>query len=111
MMDNTNYEQQNSTVRSMPSDKVAEESVIGAMIMDRDAINVATEMLSQDDFYFEQCGYLFTAISELYSEGKSIDPVTIQAKFHDKNLSDSYANVEYINILVSNVPASITAKW
>lgn len=110
MMDNTNYEQQNSTVRSMPSDKVAEESVIGAMIMDRDAINVATEMLSQDDFYFEQCGYLFTAISELYSEGKSIDPVTIQAKFHDKNLSDSYANVEYINILVSNVPASINIK-
>lgn len=99
-----------SPTKTMPNDRVAEESVIGAMIMDRDAITVATETLVQDDFYFEQCGYLFNAISELFQEGKSIDPVTIQAKFHDKNLSDSYANVEYINLLVSKVPASINIK-
>ena len=101
---------ESSVSRTMPSDRVSEESVIGAMIMDRDAIVVATEMLTAQDFYFEQCGYLFQAISDLYQEGKSIDPVTIQAKFHDRNLSDSYANVEYINLLLSKVPASINIR-
>ena len=101
---------ESSVSRKMPSDRVSEESVIGAMIMDRDAIVVATEMLTAQDFYFEQCGYLFQAISDLYQEGKSIDPVTIQAKFHDRNLSDSYANVEYINLLLSKVPASINIR-
>ena len=101
---------ESSVSRTMPSDRVSEESVIGAMIMDRDAIVVATEMLTAQDFYFEQCGYLFQAISDLYQEGKSIDPVTIQSKFHDRNLSDSYANVEYINLLLSKVPASINIR-
>ena len=45
--------------RVMPHSIEAEQSVIGAMIMDRDAVTVASEMLSVEDFYQKQYGILF----------------------------------------------------
>ena len=45
--------------RVMPNSKEAEESVIGSMIMDRDAIVTASEMLHKDDFYYQQYGIIF----------------------------------------------------
>ena len=55
--------------RSMPNSLDAEQSVIGSMIMDKDAILTAMEMLTSDDFYHKQYGILFDAMIELYSKG------------------------------------------
>ena len=51
--------------RSMPNSLDAEQSVIGSMIMDKDAILTAMEMLTSDDFYHKQYGILFDAMIEL----------------------------------------------
>ena len=48
--------------RSMPNSLDAEQSVIGSMIMDKDAILTAMEMLTSDDFYHKQYGILFDAM-------------------------------------------------
>ena len=48
--------------RSMPNSLDAEQSVIGSMIMDKDAILTAMEMLTRDDFYHKQYGILFDAM-------------------------------------------------
>ena len=53
--------------RSMPNSLDAEQSVIGSMIMDKDAILTAMEMLTSDDFYHKQYGILFDAMIELLS--------------------------------------------
>ena len=45
--------------RVMPNNVEAEQSVIGAMLMDRDAITIASEVLTVDDFYQKQYGILF----------------------------------------------------
>ena len=63
--------------RSMPNSLDAEQSVIGSMIMDKDAILTAMEMLTSDDFYHKQYGILFDAMIELYSKGL---PVQIKRK-------------------------------
>ena len=55
----------------MPHNAEAEQSVIGAMLMDRDAITIASEILTVDDFYQKQYGILFEAMVELYNEGMS----------------------------------------
>ena len=54
--------------RIMPNNLEAEQSVIGSMIMDRDAIVMASELLIREDFYHQQYGVLFETMVELYNE-------------------------------------------
>ena len=64
--------------RILPHSMEAEQSVIGSMILDRDAILVASEILTSDDFYQKQYGIIFDAMVELCNEGKPVDLVTLQ---------------------------------
>ena len=61
--------------RVMPHSIEAEQSVIGAMLMDAEAIEAASEMLKEEDFYARQYGVLFTAILEMHRNGIAVDPV------------------------------------
>mgnify|MGYP003295377641 CR=1 FL=1 len=79
--------------RIMPNSLEAEQSVIGSMIMDRDAIIAATEMLHKDDFYHHQYGVLFEAMVELYQEGKPVDLVTLQNKLREKEVQHKTAGI------------------
>ena len=64
--------------RIMPNSLEAEQSVIGSMIMDKDAIVTAMEMLISEDFYHTQYGILFDTMIELYNKGLPVDLVTLQ---------------------------------
>ena len=58
--------------RTMPNSREAEQSVIGSMIMDKDAILTAMEMLISEDFYYKQYGILFDTMVESVSDNISI---------------------------------------
>lgn len=88
----------------------AEKSVIGSMIMDRDAIMVTSDMLVKEDFYQSQYGVLYEAMVELYSEGKAVDLVTLQNKLREKDVPESITNLEFIRDLLETVPTSANAK-
>lgn len=64
--------------RIMPNSLEAEQSVTGSMIMDRQAIVTAGELLSQDDFYYKQYGIMFQTMVDMNNEGKPVDIVTLQ---------------------------------
>ena len=49
----------------------AEQSVIGAMLMDAEAIKIASEMLKEEDFYARQYGVLFSAILQMHQKGEA----------------------------------------
>ena len=72
--------------RTMPNSREAEQSVIGSMIMDKDAILTAMEMLISEDFYYKQYGILFDTMVELYSKGLPVDLVTLQNKLKEKDV-------------------------
>ena len=80
--------------RIMPNSLEAEQSVIGSMIMDRDAIVTATEMLHKDDFYHQQYGILFEAMSELFMKNLPVDLVTLQNKLKEKDVPDEISSLE-----------------
>ena len=63
-----------------PHSKEAEQAVIGSMIMDKDALLTASELLQGEDFYIQQYGILFDAMVELLHEGKPAELVTILDK-------------------------------
>lgn len=62
--------------RILPHSIEAEQSVIGSMLMGREAIMAASEILTSDDFYQHQYGVIFDAMVELFNEGKPVDLVT-----------------------------------
>ena len=97
--------------RVLPHSVEAEQSVIGAMLMDKDAILTASEMITGDDFYNQQYGVLFDAMVELYSNGRPVDPVTLQASLIEKGVPQEISNLEYIADLISAVPTSANVKY
>ena len=82
--------------RTMPNSIEAEQSVIGSMIMDRDAVMSASEILVKEDFYHQQYGLLFQAMVDLFNDRQPVDLVTLQNKLKEMNVSYIFKN-EYEN--------------
>ncbi|ADL36486.1 replicative DNA helicase DnaB2 (plasmid) [Butyrivibrio proteoclasticus B316] len=97
--------------RIPPNNQDAEQSVIGAMIMDRAAIKTAAEILIEDDFYYRQLGIMFSTIVELEKEENAVDPVTLQNRLREKNVSLEVCSDEFIVRLVERVPTSANVKY
>ena len=86
--------------RVMPHSQEAERSVIGAMIIDQEAIAVAMELLTGDDFYQKQYGTVFEAMVGLYSEGRPVDLVTLQNRLREMDVPPEISSLEYVGELV-----------
>ena len=97
--------------RVLPHSIEAEQSVIGSMIMDREAITVASEIISGDDFYGRQYGVLFDAMTELNDEGKPVDLVTLQDRLKEKDVPPEFCSLEFIRDLITAVPTSANIKY
>ncbi len=96
--------------RVLPHSIEAEQSVIGAMIMDKDAIVTASEIVTEEDFYSKQCGALFEAMVELNDEGKPVDLITLQNRLREKDVPPEVSSPEYIRDLITAVPTSANIK-
>ena len=92
--------------RVMPHNQEAEEAVIGSMLLDQDAVILASEKLNEDDFYNNRYRVLFSAIVELFHEGRPADLVTLVDKLHEKNASDDICSVEFLSNIISAVPTT-----
>ncbi len=97
--------------RILPHSVEAEQSVIGAMIMDREAIVVASEIILPEDFYNKQYGVLFEAMVELNDEGKPVDLVTLQDRLKEKDVPPEVSSLEFIRDLITAVPTSANIKY
>lgn len=96
--------------RTMPNSLEAEQAVIGSMIVDRDAIIAASELLVREDFYHQQYGVLFEAIVELFNNGQPVDLVTLQNKLKEKDVPAEVASLEYVGDLITAVPVTVNAR-
>lgn len=97
--------------RVLPHSIEAERSVIGSMILDSEAVVVASEIVTKEDFYGKQYGILFEAMVELYNDGKPIDLITLQDKLKEKDVPPELTGIEFIQELISSVPTSANVKY
>ena len=97
--------------RILPHSMEAEQSVIGSMIMSRDAIIEASEIITGADFYQQQYGIVFEAMVELHDEGKAVDLVTLQERLKEKDLPPKISSMEFVRDLLSAVPTSANVKY
>lgn len=97
--------------RTLPNSIEAEQSVIGSMIIDRDGIAIASEIVTSDDFYNRQLGIIFDAMVELYNEGQPVDLVTLQNRLKEKDVPPEVSSLEFIGNIVTNVPTSANIRY
>lgn len=97
--------------RIMPNSPEAEQSVIGSMIMDKDAIVTAMEMLVSEDFYHQQYAILFDTMVELFNKSLPVDLVTLQNKLKEKDVPAELASLDFLRELVTAVLTSANVKY
>ena len=97
--------------RIMPHSLEAEQSVIGSMLMDREAILVASELVTGEDFYNKQYGVLFETMVELNDKGCPVDLVTLQDKLREKDVPPEVSSLEFVRELLEIVPTSANVKY
>ena len=97
--------------RVLPHSIEAEQSVIGAMLMDREAITIASEQINGDDFYGKQYGILFDTMVELNDEGKPVELITLQDRLKEKAVPPEIYSLEYIRDIMDTVPTSANIKY
>lgn len=97
--------------RVMPHSVEAEQSVVGAMLMDKDAITTASEIVSGQDFYQSAYGVIFDSMVELFNEGKPVDLITLQERLKEKDVPAEIASLEFVRDLVTAVPTSANVKY
>ena len=98
------------TDRTSPHNLDAEESLLGAMLLSRDAIAVADEVVSTDDFYKPTHGHVFEAIQALYAQGEPADPVTVADELRRAGLLDAVGGAALLSSLQANTPAIANAS-
>ena len=97
--------------RILPHSVEAEQAVIGSMIMDRDAITTASEIVMGEDFYNRQYGILFETMVELNDKGCPVDLVTLQDKLKDKDVPPEVSSLEFVRDLLGMVTTSANIKY
>ena len=96
--------------RVLPHSVEAEQSVIGSMLMDREAIISASEIITADDFYQHQYGVMFESMVELFNEGKPVDLVTLQNRLKEKDVPPEVSSLEFVRDIMATVPTSVNVK-
>jgi replicative DNA helicase len=95
--------------RVPPHDIDAEESLLGAMLLSRDAIASALEQCGADDFYKPAHGHVFAAIAALYARGEPADPVTVADELRRSGALESVGDPSLLLSLQVNTPSTANA--
>ena len=95
--------------RVPPSNLQAEESLLGAMLLSRDAVAAAAEVVGADDFYKPAHGHLYDAVTSLVSRGEPVDPVTVADELTRADLLDVVGGPEALIRLQTGTPATTNA--
>lgn len=102
-------EEQQVLKRVLPHSIEAEQAVISSMLLSRDAIVTASEIITGDDFYSKQFGIIFDTIVELNDAGQAVDLITVQNKLKEKDVPPEVSSMEFVRDLMSLETSSINA--
>jgi replicative DNA helicase len=97
--------------RQPPQDMAAEQSVLGGMLLSKDAIADVLERLRPGDFYRPAHQNVYDAILDLYGRGEPADAVTVAAELDRRGLLRRVGGAPYLHTLISTVPTAANAGY
>jgi replicative DNA helicase len=98
---------QTTTDRQVPFDEAAEQQVLGALLIDRDAIFKIADVLAGDDFYVARHQRIYNAIYELLQRRERIDTLTVQVELARREELDRVGGAAYLADLAARVPTAV----
>ncbi|MBE6549994.1 MAG: replicative DNA helicase [Ruminococcaceae bacterium] len=96
--------------RKLPFSMIAEQSLLGSVLIDPQSLNDVVEIITADDFYLTEHTQIFTAMRELFLVNKEIDVVTLIDTLVTKGIYDKSGGEDYIRTLYQAVPNSLNVK-
>lgn len=99
------------TDRVPPQNIEAEQSVLGAIMLEKEAIASAIEFLSAEDFYKDAHKKIFLAMLELYENDEPIDSITLTEQLSKQNRLQEVGGASYISSILSMVPTSANVRY
>lgn len=96
--------------RIPPQNLEAEQSVLGAMLIDSEAVSKVANMLRPEDFYVDKHQQLFSAIVSLFQRGEPVDLITVQDELRNRGQLDEVGGLTYLTSLINLVPTTANAE-
>lgn len=102
----------NEMIQRIPPNSIeAEQSVLGAMLLDKEAISAATEFISGEDFYREAHKEIFDAIVDIFNKGEPVDLITLTEKLKTRNTLEAVGGITFLTNLMDAVPTTYNVKY
>jgi len=97
--------------RTPPQDNAAEQSVLGGMLLNKDAIADVVEIVRSADFYRPAHQIVFDVVLDLYGRGEPVDPITVGAELTKNGDVGRVGGLPYLHTLMSSVPTAANAGY
>jgi replicative DNA helicase len=89
-----------------PQDIEAEQSVLGSLMIDKNAVVKVADLLIPEDFYRPNHQQIYEAVLDLFAKSQPIDILTVSSRLKEKNILDEAGGMSYLSQLVNTVPTS-----
>ena len=89
-----------------PQSLEAEAAVLGSMLLDRDAISLAIEMIDSSCFYKDAHKKIYSSITKLYDDNKAVDLITVVEELKKTNALDDVGGPAYVSNIASSIPTA-----
>lgn len=96
--------------RVPPQNLEAEQSVLGAMLIDRDAVVTVTNVLSPEDFYADKHQQIYAAMYVVFGRGEPVDLITVQDELNKRGHIEDVGGLTYLTSLVNMVPTTANVQ-
>jgi len=97
---------QKKNIKVPPQDIEAEKSLLGSLMIDKDAIIKIADFLHADDFYKQSHSKIYQVIEDLFSKGEPVDLISISSKLKEKDQLENIGGVAYLTELINTVPTA-----
>lgn len=97
--------------RIPPQNTEAEQSVLGSMILDKEAIATVSEIIKGEDFYRNDHKEIYEAIIDIYEIDRPVDLITLIERLKQRDSLDAVGGVEYLTYVATGVPTTANVKY
>ena len=97
-------------IRKLPFSAIAEQSLLGSILIDPESLNLVADMLNSDDFYLEEHKQIYLAMHGMFNTNSQIDIVTLIDELVKKGVYSKSGGEEYIKVIAQTVPNALNVK-
>ncbi|MFA5754882.1 MAG: replicative DNA helicase [Candidatus Paceibacterota bacterium] len=99
-------ENKNTNLKIPPQDIEAEKSLLGSLMIDKEAITKVADTLHADDFYKRNHQYIYEVVENLFTSGEPIDLISVASKLKERNQLENIGGTTYLTELINIVPTA-----